>query len=347
MSPIALHPIPSTTTTAVPKYLFVAGFFGRFVNNLNMLVHALSLARKLDRILLIPNKTPQQNVNFEEIFDWEKLMVDGGYRYEFRVGLNRNSFKDVEKTQDFHLADEFVKVYGNSSDEVLVMHSYTPYYQCPDVEELQWIFENLRPTEAYAEVVDEAKTRFFKGNAYNGVHLRKMEKVCYGNAKAYFSPQTTVNIRNMCSMNYSLVSDIVQTIYSNEETEAIPPLFVATDRQDSDRDKQFVENGGVVVDWKSVMSNSGKSLFEPALDFFMLIDADVFLGNSVSSFSSTVAMIRVAKKKINREIMSWPLVRLEDDSSEDSSSLFSSVDSFWKCNRFKYWCAKHKSQRFC
>lgn len=314
------------------KYIVVSGWFGRFANNINMIRNALEIAKDINRTLIVAASS-YQNVKFWDIFDFEHLMKEMEYKIVFRKDLNKTALKEMPKCEDIRDHQEFIERYQDSSDSVLVLHSYTPYYKCTGHERLVKFYQSLKPSQKYSEKLKQMKESLF-GSAttnYVAVHLRKMESVCYNHARKHFLPNFQENLQAMCNITYGLVSSAISKIYPELISKSFP-IYVASDLQDPDRDADFKKNGAIFYDFKKdpTIGEKGSSLyFGPALDFFLLIDSDTLIGNSMSSFSSIASAIRVSQKNQNHEILSWPLIFSSN-----------SVEDFWKCSRFEFWCTE-------
>jgi hypothetical protein len=153
-----------------------------------------------------------------------------------------------------------------------------------------------------------------------GVHLRKMEDQCLNAMKKLSGRKYSTNLLPFCNISIGLVQDVQETLSLKNF-----PLFYATDGQKEIRDKEFSDAGGVTTDWNTIP----KDIFSPALDMFLLREADVFIGNPASSFSSLVSQWRVANRKKNKEILSWPQIYTS-----------MTVDSFYDHPNFEFWCKK-------
>lgn len=311
----------STTNDAV-KYLYVAGWFGRFANNLVMLVHSLVISRRLGRVLLIPDKT-YQGVELAEIFDLTYL-TDMGYAFEIRSGLSKHKYRGRDRATDIRDLDEFVSLYQESNSSLLLLHSYTAYYKCLTIEEQRVVWGGLRPSTRYGEKILQLRQKYglTKGK-YVGVHLRKLESECLRHAKSHFQSDFQQSLTSMCNISLSMVRDITEKHLQNSTDMKV---FVASDGQDRVRDSQFRDTGAVFIE-----QVDAHGYFLPALDYLMLLDSFSMIGNPMSSFSSTVAIIRVGRGRANRDILNWPIVNEGIDES-----------NFWTCHRFMFWCSKPK-----
>jgi hypothetical protein len=189
------------------------------------------------------------------------------------------------------------------------------------------IFQNLKPSQEYTLEVERLFTDMGlakakdEGKTVVAVHLRKMEQMCYKYVKANYDSLYYENLRNMCNITVDVVSEVVDFLDLDISSSEI---FVATDGQDVNRDASFAAVGARFVNWSNVDTHH---FFAPALDFMLLQKADVFIGNPTSSFSSLVSLFRVHNSNVNREFLYWPIVYPD-----------LSVDSFFKCARFEFWC---------
>lgn len=126
----------------------------------------------------------------------------------------------------------------------------------------------------------------------------------------------------MCNISIGVVQGVQQLFPESSNMK----IFVASDGQDPARDSSFQSLGAYFIDWSQLDQN----IFPPVLDLFLLTESEIFIGNPTSSFSSLVATWRVIKRQRNQEVLSWPLVYPE-----------MTMESFFKCARFEFWCRGH------
>ena len=63
-------------------------------------------------------------------------------------------------------------------------------------------------------------------------------------------------------------------------------------------------------------------VFEPLVDMFLLVDAKLFIGNMISTFSTNAASIRASQGL--ESVLAWPEPR--------------TTKTFWECERAHFWC---------
>ena len=72
----------------------------------------------------------------------------------------------------------------------------------------------------------------------------------------------------------------------------------------------------------SVQGHTGRTVFEPAIDMFTLVDSELFIGNMLSTFSTSVSNIRAARGRPS--ILAWPEPK--------------TGKTYWECERANFWC---------
>lgn len=315
------------------KYLLVAGWFGRFGNNINMMRNALVLSKLSNRTLLLKDKT-SQGVDIAHLFQWDKVR-EIGYSVEFHPKYAKGYFP-VEKwprADDIHHLETFVDKYKRDPQQLILLHSYTAFYQCVSTEMDSELWKAMDPAPDYLGAVNTLKSRYLglePAERFVGVHLRKMEKECHRHVDKHFDHANFDNVDSMCNISWSMVEAAANLMGIKRIGDGVDAMkvVVASDGQDTVRDAKMQRFGARIVPWSEVPSNIVQ-LGPMVLDYFLMWDSYIFIGNSVSSFSSSVSESRVSRYEENMNILSLPPVYPEF-----------SVDSFRKCHRFRFWCAK-------
>mmetsp|Transcript_6111 Transcript_6111/g.8286 ORF Transcript_6111/g.8286 Transcript_6111/m.8286 type:complete len:384 (-) Transcript_6111:171-1322(-) len=204
---------------------------------------------------------------------------------------------------------------------------------CPESHLSAKFWKYVKPNADIKEEVDAFRAEKLGGvdNKYVAVHLRWLEGKCVGRAESYYTPAMQAPIGAMCSIKYKFL----QKIREAKGRGNITHLFIASDRQRPDADKDFEKNGAVSYDRGNkkdkyygdgthfVKGRSGALIFEPAVDMFLLVGADLFVGNMLSTFSTSVTAIRYADGE-RESVLAWP----EPQHNKP----------FWECERAHFWC---------
>ena len=201
---------------------------------------------------------------------------------------------------------------------------------CPTPAEDEQFWKHVKPTQP---IIDEVrafqKKRGLEPGEYVAVHTRWLEGKCPGRASGYYVKSISKQIGAMCNNNYKLTSQVLKA-----RNLMGSKLFLASDRQRPDNDKTFRSAGAISYDRGNgkdryygggthfVKGHTGKLVFEPLVDMFLLVDAKLFIGNMISTFSTNAASIRASQGL--ESVLAWPEPR--------------TTKTFWECERAHFWC---------
>ena len=201
---------------------------------------------------------------------------------------------------------------------------------CPTTVEDEQFWRHVKPSKLIAdEVAAFQKAKGLVPGEYVAVHTRWLEGKCPGRAKNYYVKGVAKQLAAMCNNNIKLTASIAK---AKGLTGA--KIFLASDRQRLDNDKTFHGAGAISYDkgnnkdryygagTQFVKGYAGKVVFEPLVDMFTLVDAKLFVGNMISTFSTNTASLRAA---LGREsVLAWPEPK--------------TTKTFWECERAHFWC---------
>lgn len=204
---------------------------------------------------------------------------------------------------------------------------------CPTPDSSALFWQHVKPAADIKAEVEAFREQRLGGpdGKYVAVHLRWLEGKCVGRAGMYYMKHVSKPIANMCLNKWELTSKILEAKGLGNM-----PLFLASDRQRPDADKDFEKHGAVTYDRGNkkdkyygdgthfVKSRAGGQIFEPAVDMFLLAGAELFVGNMLSTFSTNVAAIRYANHA-QESVLAWP--------PPDTQG-----KTFWECERAHFWC---------
>ena len=250
-------------------------------------------------------------------------------RASLKDGVGKKIFDaGVEFNEDPDINDSPIIMVGGNAWGGLMTTCMKPH-------EDALFYAHVEPSKTIAEEI--AKYKEMKGlvdGEYIGVHLRYLEGKCPGRAKMFYMPTVEKQIAAMCNNMYPHTAKVVKAQGIDMSGRK---LYLSSDRQRQDADKSFEKQGSISYDRGNkkdkyfgdgthfVTGHTGKKIFEPAVDMFMLVGAKLFVGNMLSTFSTNVANIRYGHGA-RRSVLAWPEPAIMKERS------------FWECERANFWC---------
>jgi len=179
-------------------------------------------------------------------------------------------------------------------------------------------------------------------NIHNGqfiaVHHRNLEGHCERYSRRWASPKLQALVTRYGCGNWTVrnVREVAVSVLG-ETTAATLPIFVASDGQNKELLREFERAGAVSLRTPEIEKAMRKHS-PPILDMVIMSKARLFLGNPLSTFSLTVANLRMAEAMKNQaadeclndiNVLLWPERAL-------------TMQKYWKCPKAKFFCGPDK-----
>ena len=335
--PIPQNPSPPSKPTTCPdRYVYVhQRTYGRHHNQIVSLVNIIAIATLLDRTVVIPSfRQDHKWWPAETFYDFTEMakyyciisetegtrrvsqkdqstktlcydtLKDGLSDVPMKRGwqctekswryLDRNP-KPLDKPHNLDARVMLEDMIQQSRDyRWLGIGARTAYYlRIPNT--VQPVYSLLKPSKAVRDEMDAFKRRVgIRGNQYAAAHVRNREgqsskEVEWSLERLILSSDEIENLRDQTNLRLEVVQGYLQKkpVWTNMK------LFVASDGQTS---LATFEKAGALFYSGQYPSRSMMGL---AIDFFMLVDAEVFFGNQMSSVSVNACFARGSKNCAN------------------------------------------------
>ena len=301
------------------RYLMVSPW-AQFNNLLVIYVHALLLASKLNRTLLIVDGDLYD-------FDWPAmfrhhpgLCVRFAGESEFRDLVRRNGrtvrslvwedrFCESRQVRGIqmerilldagHLKRYSTEPYlGCVADslpryvEDLVQFTPCPFFLGVDKESYMDALRYVRISDEVASVGDQIIRDRFAGGPFVGVHLRQFEGSCRKSMEITFVGHKLARYLDDALLNCEMPWSYIETVLSSVGLDAnTTPIYLATDNQAPDIVRRLLNHPNVVTVNKTLLKPYRK-LNPLLLDMYMLTKSAHLIGNPYSSLTFHVALWR-------------------------------------------------------
>lgn len=296
-----------STTVEAPKLLVMHTWYGRFGNNLRSIRVGMAIAKQSDRMFVIPSHT-RQGVHLPDIIDFTRF-DNCGYKFKFADEDEMRLICDGAKQFEEKSSDAID--IRNLDDRVIAVSASKLFFTCiPDYLNTE-ILRNTKPTQAYVRAVEHVRSALHL-DRYIAIHLRGFENTCMRIMNITFSTERVESLHSMCNITVDTVTRFAeQPLGLRNESGHMLPIYVASDGQNKKKDDSFKNklNARFLSDALKLKPDPFVESLSPAfIDFFMLFEAEVLIGNPASSFAGTAAKARVAQRGVNKELFSSPLI---------------------------------------
>eukprot|EP00755_Sulcionema_specki_P038519 Sspe_Gene.111053::Locus_92250_Transcript_1_3_Confidence_0.500_Length_954::g.111053::m.111053 len=153
------------------------------------------------------------------------------------------------------------------------------------------IWGRLRPVSRIQKAVDTFRANHLPAR-YTAVHLRGLEQSCESRSKKFAPDEVTrESIRRQCQMSTDYVLSMVP-----QNTDH---FFLADDGQRPEVTKRLKAKGGVTS------GTALRGVEAMLIDFWLLVGAEVFVGNQMSTLSVNVCRVRTGYGKHCDNFLRW------------------------------------------
>jgi len=283
---------------------------GRLSNQLIAFLKSAWFALQLNRTLIIPNfQNPSNFSSYQknsnewyyrspwDYFDWDRLsralripIISETQFRRFFLG----HIPEIDVDKNWTIAFQQLK---NSAPVATASHwMFSVELPAEMWEPILW--KHFWPSKEIASYVDDILNEHLKRN-YTGIHLRNEEGYCVLQSgllckKFELDANCSKELKETCKMEPEYIAKVRM-----ERSKVFQPLFLASDGQLPQTEKKLVDNGALMLD---SFPKDFESMKRTCIDFWLLVNSDLFFRNPVSTLSINALAKRNTMGRTNNHL---------------------------------------------